>query len=545
MQIGSGNVLSQGFADVVTAVRSSGNRVVNELTTNTTTLANISSSINQLSSAGSSSSQMDLSPVTSVLRRISADLTNLIRLTDSSSRRIANAISNAGGGSGQPAAAPQETDDEKSARLLAEAEAKRQERIQRRRSMLKRVGQGALKYSGANAAGRGLKNVARRIRSAAGSVLTWGTVISAAFAYFVNSPYWDKFTELLADSTKEGGWLNTFIKFVQNIFKPLEGIQEDLLKGEFGKAADKLADFFISLMNRLIVHINDALGPFGNIDLIKTNKVEEEEKKLKKSANELSPETKMPGVGGLVDTSKEFAKNNPITPEMSELEAGLIKNATETRESLEAVAGFVADSFIGDQFAYFGDYLNTQASKATGTMLKLKTMSDDQIADRQRELANMTDEDYGEAGAMRLQMEVEDLNKLGKSRMEVLAAFDKESQRRNDGGKRPAGDELTPAKTGGNGDAVGGGSGDDQMTGANGGGTVPPGIKQAGANANSGNVRPVAPPVAPVAAPQREMPINPADNNNNKGPAQGPSIHAPKAFPDTGMLSKLTQQAWG
>ena len=280
IQIGSGNVLSQGFADVVTAVRSSGRAVVNELTTNTTTLANMSASITQLSSAGSSSSQMDLSPVTSVLRRISADLTNLIRLTDSSSRRIANAISNAGGGSSQSAPPPQETDKERSARLLAEAEAKRQERIQRRRAMLKRVGAGAMKYSGANAAGRGLKNVARRIKNAAGSVLTWGTVISAAFAYFVNSPYWDKFTELLADSTKEGGWLNTFIKFVQNIFKPLEGIQEDLLKGEFGKATDKIVDFFISIMNKMIDGINSKLPTILKMDRFETRAEEERKEEL-------------------------------------------------------------------------------------------------------------------------------------------------------------------------------------------------------------------------------------------------------------------------
>jgi hypothetical protein len=410
--------------------------------------------------------------------------------------------------------------------------------------MLKRVGAGAMKYSGANAVGRGLRNIGRRITRAASSVFTWGTVITAALAYFVNSPFWNEFKELLADSTKEGGWLNTFIKSIKEFFKPLEGIGKDLLKGEFGKAADKLADFFISLMNRLIVHINDALGPFGNIDLIKTNKVEEEEKNLTKSADELSKETKMSGLAGLVDTPEEFAKNNPITPEMSELEAGLIKNAIETRESLEAVAGFVADSFIGRQFAYFDDFLDTQKRIVTGKLLKLKTMSDDQLADRQRELAKMTNEDYGEAGAMRLQMSVEDLNKLGKSRMEVLAALDKESQRRMAARKRPAGNDFTPAETGGNGDAVGGGVGDDQMTGANGGRTVPPGVQQAGANANSSNVRPVVPPPAPpVTTPVSRGPeanVQP----NVQPPASSPTIVSTKNLRPNGVLPKLTQQAF-
>ena len=508
MQIGSGNT-SQGFSNVVRAVQNSGTAVSNAVATNTTTLANMSASIAQLSSSGSTGSQMDLSPVTSVLRRISADLTNLIRLTDSRLSRLIQA----GGSSSQAAPAPQETPAERAARELRETEERRRQATQRRRDMLKRVRGRVMKYSGANMAGRGLRNVGRMITRATGSMFTWGTAIAAAFAYFVNSPLWGKFTELLADSAKDGGWLNTFIKFVQNIFKPLEGIQEDLLKGEFGKAADKIADFFISLMNRLIIHINDALGPFGVIDQIKTREVNKEEKKLTESANELSPETKMPGVGGLVDTSKEFAKNNPITPEMSELEAGLIKNATETRESLEAVTGFVTDSFIGDQFAYFGDYLNTQASKATGTMLKLKTMSDDQLADRQRELANITDEDYGEAGAMRLQMEVEELNKLGKSRMEVLAAFDKESQRRNDGGK-----PFTP----------------DTKTSV----TAP--IEKAVDRQVLGPQPAAAAPVA--AAPPPVVPqkiVDPAQGSDSKS-----SVHvtSPKTNVDTGVLSSLIKQ---
>ena len=107
------------FSAVITAIRSSGAAVRGAITQNTAVLRNLQQSIAQI---------------------------------------------------GQPAPPPQETEAEKAARLLREAEARKQAAIQRRRDMLRRVGAGVMRYSGANAVGRGLRNIGRRITRAACSL---------------------------------------------------------------------------------------------------------------------------------------------------------------------------------------------------------------------------------------------------------------------------------------------------------------------------------------------------------------------------------------
>jgi len=499
MQIGSGNT-SQGFSNVVRAVQNSGAAVSNAIATNTITLANMSASITQLSPSGSTGSQMDLSPVTSVLRRISADLTNLIRLTDSRLSRLIQA----GGSSSQAAPSPQETPAEKAARELREAEERRRQATQRRRDMLKRVRGRVMKYSGANMAGRGLRNVGRMIRRATGSMFTWGTAIAAAFAYFVNSPLWGKFTELLADSAKDGGWLNTFIKFVQNIFKPLEGIQEDLLKGEFGKVTDKIADFFINIMNILIDRINKAMPfDFMEIDKFKTTEVKKQEEAAIEGATELERK-RIEDQGGkgnlekLEDAAVGALAKAPLVPP-----AALLTPLGVPSPSVADAAEFVgANNFF--------DSIHSSILNLTGSLLTLETMSDKQLSERQIELAKMTDEEYVETGATRLQVEP---GSLGENRMAALAKFIEETERRKAGGK-----PFTP----------------DTKTSV----TVP--IEKA---VDRQVLGPQPSAVAPVTeAPRREMPqkiVDPAQGSDSKS-----SVHlsTPKTNVDTGVMSSLIKQ---
>jgi hypothetical protein len=474
----------------------------------------------------------DFSAVITAIRRSGAAVRGAITQNTAVLRSLQQSIAQIG----QPAPPPQETAAQKAARLLREAEARKQAAIQRRRDMLKRVGAGAMKYSGANAVGRGLRNIGRRITRAASSVFTWGTVITAALAYFVNSPFWNDFKELLADSTKEGGWLNTFIKSVKEFFQPLEGIGKDLLKGEFGKATDKIVDFFIDLMNKMIDGINSKLPAILKMDRVKTTEVSDAEDKAKEQAGELGKVGEKTIPGTLKKAAENALDKTPIIPALGPFSP--------------SVGGVVEDLGVGTWF----DGIATTARKVTGTLLTLEKMSDEQLSARQKELADMTDERYGERGATDLQMSVEELNKLGKSRMEVLAKFTEETDRRMAAIKAASkqGEDVTK-KAGGGAIAKGvpymvGEQGPELII-PNGAGTVKTAsqtsqMMQAGANANSSNVRPVVPPPAPpVAAPVSRGPeanVQP----NVQPPTSNTTIATSKSFRPTGMVPLLTGQAY-
>jgi hypothetical protein len=476
--------------------------------------------------------QQNFSAVITAVSNMSSAVSGAIRTNATALQNLQSAIAQIG-------QTPPETAAQKARRLLQEAEARKQAAIQRRRDMLKRVGGRIMKLSGANAVGRGLRNIGRRITRAASSVFTWGTVITAALAYFVNSPFWNEFKELLADSTKEGGWLNTFIKSVKEFFQPLEGIGKDLLKGEFGKAADKLADFFISLMNRLIDKINKVMPlDMMKIDPFKTTKVKEEETAARKQADKfeakrIADEGGKGNLAKITDAASSALDKTPIIPALGPFSP--------------TVSGVVEDLGVGTWF----DGIATTARKVTGTLLTLETMSDEQLYARQRELADMTDRRYGERGATDLQMSVEDLNKLGKSRMEVLAKFTEETNRRLAGGKRVDPNvpsvtvPLAPAGSGSDftapagGDTVQGSSGSDSL-----------GLEklhtasQTGASANGNSVGPVVPPPAPpVTTPVSRGPeanVQP----NVQPPASSPTIVSTKNLRPNGMVPLLTGQAY-
>jgi len=510
MQIGSGNT-SQGFSNVVRAVQNSGAAVSNAIATNTITLANMSASITQLSPSGSTGSQMDLSPVTSVLRRISADLTNLIRLTDSRLTRLIQA----GGSSSQAAPSPQETPAEKAARELREAEERRRQATQRRRDMLKRVRGRVMKYSGANMAGRGLRNVGRMITRATGSMFTWGTAIAAAFAYFVNSPLWGKFTELLADSAKDGGWLNTFIKFVQNIFKPLEGIQEDLLKGDFGKVTDKIVDFFISLMNKMIDGINSKLPAILKMDRFETRAEGERKEETQKTVENLEAQRKAKGDLTAGEQVLDFFGDDPNTT------MGM-RVTPFGDENSKDLGGMMYDNFFGP----LGDSFDAIGRAITGNLQTVQTMTRKQLEDNLKKVSEMSSEEFARMGDQRFQMSRKDLGLPADFRKEVSAdaaaalkiAFEERLKAEAKGrmsGERKRVDPRVPSVT------------------------VP-------ISANPPSVmgpRPSAP--APVTeAPRQEMPINPADKNPTQGSNSKSSVHlsTPKTNVDTGVMSSLIKQ---
>ena len=469
----------------------------------------------------------DFSAVITAIRNSGAAVSGAITQNTAILRNLQQNISQIG----QPAAPPPETAAQKAARLLREAEERKQAAIQRRRAMLKRVGAGALKYSGANAVGRGLRNIGRRITRAASSVFTWGTVITAALAYFVNSPFWNDFKELLADSTKEGGWLNTFIKSVKEFFQPLEGIGKDLLKGEFGKATDKLADFFISLMNRLIDKINKVMPlDMLKISPFKTTGEKKRDAEAIEQANKLN-DKRIADQGG-----KGFVEK--------------VEDATKT--ALNKTPAFVPIAGVGPSVADVGDFIggdlfdriNSSIRDITGTLLTLETMSDKQLSDRQKELANMTNEDYVESGASRLQVEP---GSLGETREEALAKFIEETKRRMAARERGGTDakETVPsdkskAEIPKNNPILG----RNDPRGQTQGGTVPGGLQQAGANANSSNVRPVVPPPAPpVTTP---VPRGPEANvqPNVQPPAPSTTVVSPKNMRPNGMVPLLTGQAY-
>ena len=331
------------FSAVITAIRSSGAAVRGAITQNTAVLRNLQQSIAQI---------------------------------------------------GQPAPPPQETEAEKAARLLREAEARKQAAIQRRRDMLRRVGAGVMRYSGANAVGRGLRNIGRRITRAASSVFTWGTVITAALAYFVNSPFWNEFKELLADSTKEGGWLNTFIKSIKEFFKPLEGIGKDLLKGEFGKATDKIVDFFIDLMNKMIDGINSKLPPILNMDRFETRDVEQKNIQAQQLSDEMKARRLAEGGETAGETVLDFFDDDPSTT------MGM-RVTPFSDENSKDLGGMLSDS-LGDSF-------DTILKSITGNLQKVQTMTDKQLEDNLKKVSEMSSEEFARMGNQRFQMSSKDL----------------------------------------------------------------------------------------------------------------------------------------
>lgn len=437
---------------------------------------------------------------------------------------------------GQPAPPPQETAAEKAARLLREAEARKQAAIQRRRDMLKRVGANVMKYSGANAVGRGLRNIGRRITRAASSVFTWGTAITAALAYFVNSPFWNEFKELLADSTKEGGWLNTFIKSIKEFFKPLEGIGKDLLKGEFGKATDKIVDFFIVLINKMIDGINSKLPPILRMDRFETRK----EADLNTKAQQLSDDLKARRLAEGGETAGEqvldfFGDDDsttmgmPVTP--------------FSDENSKDLGGMLPDSLV--------DSFDTILKSITGNLQKVQTMTDKQLEDNLKKVSEMSSEEFARMGNQRFQMSRKDLGLPADFRETVSAdaaaaakiAFMEKLQAEAKGrmsGERKRVDPNRPGVE----VAI-------DMKNLQPKPKIEPAnnntnVGEVGASANGKSVAPT--PVAPVAPPAPRSPTAPISPNGGamvqpQRPASA-SISVNKDTRTNGVLPKLTQQAF-
>jgi hypothetical protein len=441
---------------------------------------------------------------------------------------------------GQPAPPPQETAAEKAARLLREAEARKQAAIQRRRDMLKRVGANVMKYSGANAVGRGLRNIGRRITRAASSVFTWGTAITAALAYFVNSPFWNEFKELLADSTKEGGWLNTFIKSIKEFFKPLEGIGKDLLKGEFGKATDKIVDFFIDLMNKMIDGINSKLPPFMKMDRFETREQEKINKETQKLSEDLKTNRLAKGGETAGEQVLDFFGDDPSTT----MGMGMTPFSDENSKDL---GGLMYDNF----FSPLGDSFDAIGRAITGNLQTVQTMTKKQLEDNLKKVSEMSSEEFARMGNQRFQMSRKDLGLPADFRETVSAdaaaaakiAFMEKLQAEAKGrmsGERKRVDPNRPGVE----VAI-------DMKNLQPKPKIEPAnnntnVGEVGASANGKSVAPT--PVAPVAPPAPRSPTAPISPNGGamvqpQRPAP-PSISVTKDLRPNGVIPKLTQQAF-
>lgn len=475
----------------------------------------------------------DFSAVITAIRNSGAAVSGAITQNTAILRNLQQNISQIG----QPAAPPPETAAQKAARLLQEAEARKQAAIARRRAMLKRVGAGAMKYSGANAVGRGLRNIGRRITRAASSVFTWGTVITAALAYFVNSPFWNDFKELLADSTKEGGWLNTFIKSVKEFFQPLEGIGKDLLKGEFGKATDKIVDFFISIMNKMIDGINSKLPPFMKMDRFETR----EQEKINKETQKLSENLKTKRLAEGGETAGEqvldfFGDNDSTT-----LGLPLFPWSDENSKDL---GGLMYDNF----FSPLGDSFDAIGRSITGNLQTVQTMTDKQLEDNLKKASEMSAEEFARMGNQRFQMSRKDLGLPADFRKEVSAddaaalkrAFEEKLQAEAKGrmsGERKRVDRNVPhAQVSVDLSAL---QPEPKIKPANNSTNA----GEVGARGNSGDVTPTPaapPPVAPPVSRGPEANVQP----NVQPPASSPTIVSTKNLRPNGMVPILTGQAY-
>jgi len=285
------------------------NRIASSINRSLSTLRAISQTLARSGNARSSSSPAistapltnGLSRIASLIQRTNAGIAGVTAVTARSSKAT-NAVA---------------TTVAKSS--TASAKQTRQENratnITNRRGMLSRIGSsaGGAGNAALTASVNGLKRLGSNIRRAVGSVFNWGTGLVLAFGFFVNSPYWKEFKAFLGRSTKEGGAFFVLLEFLKKLTAPLEGAGNDLLKGDFGKVTDKIVDFFISLMNKMIDGINSKLPTILKMDRFETRAEEERKEETQKTVKDLEDQRKAKGDLTAGEQVLDFFGDDPNT----------------------------------------------------------------------------------------------------------------------------------------------------------------------------------------------------------------------------------------
>ena len=290
-------------------------------------------------------------------------------------------------------------------------EERKEDRMLARRSMLGRIGAGGRAVAGGAGAAFGavtgaLGSVIAPLTSSLGKLLSWGTVLSGAILWFVNSEYWPKFIKALQDFLKDEGPIHNIIEFFKKLFEPLEGITTDIFEGNFDAVFDKITlfadDVFTKILNGIIGAWNSLVDKLPGGGLLKISLLESDHAKQKRIAEKEKVTKESAALRKTAD--KELVEDHPIKGRVALWGAKAFESLKELRQM---AAWDIADA-VGDALAQAagptGGWTLTHGPFRTLTKEEIEKLGPRRSETLQKELMQMSEAEYGERGATELRI---------------------------------------------------------------------------------------------------------------------------------------------